>query len=671
VVSTLSRYSCRLSAWMVLSAWLLVAASGSAEVSIRVNPSEVVGRCDSFLWANIGFDPLYAEITAPEAQPVLRMIRESAAFRYIRCHNYFSDGMSSGRRGYFGCRVYSEDDQGRPHYNWWFLDEVLDHILAAGMRPIVEGDFMPDALADGPPLRNYGGGLVNTPKDYQKYRDLVFAMVKHCEDRYGPEEVRQWRWEVWNEPDLYRYFIDGRGPGRKWTPASVQRFNRMYDYFVDGATAVDPEVQVGGPGIAGNIEFLRAFLNHCVNGTNAVTGKKGTRIDFISWHGYGRTPSLLRKNQRFKELISKEFPSLADREVQQNEWGQPLRIMGRPNRSPSCYHEFEAALLCRYLDTQWSDPGSGVNLFLRWGRLVSLPEGGWRTLTKVIHGETLPAPVFHAYVLLGKLGPERLEVDQPDFPAPIRALATRTEDGAVQVLVYRFDEGNEEGRGTPKTVSLTIAPMPQPVRSCRIYRIDRDHSNFFRAWQKMGTPRQFTPTQVTRLSTAARLHEETATAVSSADGTVRISLELPVNSVVLVALNGEYRRKMTSPPVIQRVLRGEEALQQARASAKNGNADEAVRRWEKIAADYGDLYIGQEALRDLIAHYVQAGNAQAADKARTRLLEITIGDDEALKLWRERREYALARGDAALRQTCDREIVRLEARVKPRGPWAP
>jgi len=661
----------------LLLAGPLLGLCQAAPVSIVVDVSRVVGPNDNKLWANLGFDPLYAELTAEQTQPVLEMIRESRAFRYLRCHNYFSDGLPIRRGTYFGCRIYREDENGRPIYQWWFLDEVLDRMLAAGLRPIVECDFMPDALAEGEPLRNYGGGLVNTPKDYEKWRDLVYHTVRHCRERYGAEEVRQWYWEIWNEPDLYRYFIDGMGRGapHQWSPRLVERLNKMYDYFVAGATAADPQVKVGGPGIAGYPQYLRAFLDHCVSGTNYVTGQKGTRIDFISWHGYGYTPALLAKNRRFKELIRREFPSLADREVQQNEWGQPLFLNRRPHRSLSFYTEYEAAFLCRYVDAMYSVPEASVDLFLKWGRLTAGPWGGWRTLTRYVGDRPAPAPVFHAYVLLSKLGPERVAVTQGDFSQPVRALAARTGPQAAQVLLYHFAERNEEGTGEPARVNLTVQGLAGLVARVRKYQIDRTHSNFFRAWERLGRPRpeQLTPQQIAQIHEAAQLaFTDQVDILQSGGGRISLEVELPVNSVVLLVLNEEYRREWRPGPHIQRVLEAEAAYQAAQRRAEAGQWAAAREAFRRVAETYRDLFWGQKALFALVRVYEEGlREKEAADRVRQELLRTPLGDDVRMELLTARVEYLRGAGreDEATALEREREALRP---LLQRGPrWTP
>ena len=71
-----------------------------------------------------------------------------------------------------------------------------------------------------------------------------------------------------------------------------------------------------------------------VNGTNHVTGVKGTRIDFISYHIYGLSgkwlnsePHIQPQVQRFSQSVlwlkrlMKDFPELKGTEFHINEWG--------------------------------------------------------------------------------------------------------------------------------------------------------------------------------------------------------------------------------------------------------------------------------------------------------------------------------------------------------------
>ncbi|MDE3090758.1 MAG: twin-arginine translocation signal domain-containing protein, partial [Chloroflexota bacterium] len=488
-----------------------IAARLSADVS------RLIGTVDGKLWANIGFDPMFSHTTAPATQPVWDLIRESRAFRYIRCHNTFSDAQPGARPDQtMGCRVYSEDAGGAARCNFQYLDQVLDTWCAVGVKPILEMDFMPDALADGAIVRNYSGGAINAPRDFGKWREMIFQTVKHCLARYGADAVRSWYFEIWNEPDLSTYFVDGATPllPQKFTAERLTRFNKMYDYFVDGATAADAQIKVGGPGLAGHDDFLKVFLDHITSGTNAATGARGTRADFISWHVYDSSQGVLNRNRARRAMV-RSYPALANAELLQDEWGQKLRL-NEDGRTPTVMNEYDTAFLCRTIDNNLNSPDASVDLFLRWGQVLN----GWRALTQRFGDAVVPLPIFNAYALLGKLGVERVAIDNSASGANVRAFAARR-GTAAQIVVYRFDETDEDGAGAPVGVELTIKGIAGSTVSFNHYRIDREHGNAYRAWVALGRPKNPTSAQAAEIAAKAKLTPETAT-VSIENGAARL-----------------------------------------------------------------------------------------------------------------------------------------------------
>ena len=67
----------------------------------------------------------------------LRTMKSATGIHYVRFHAIFDDEVG----------VYSEDAQGQPVYNWSYVDQIYDGLLASGVRPFVEMSFMPRALA--------------------------------------------------------------------------------------------------------------------------------------------------------------------------------------------------------------------------------------------------------------------------------------------------------------------------------------------------------------------------------------------------------------------------------------------------------------------------------------------------------------------------------------------
>ena len=90
-----------------------------------------------------------------------------------------------------------------------------------------------DLSTDNWMQRNYRAyGFASPPKDYQKWYDLIFHLVRHCIERYGVEEVQTWYWELWNEPDLDLYW-----------KGSNEAFIKLYDYTAAAVKAVDASLR--------------------------------------------------------------------------------------------------------------------------------------------------------------------------------------------------------------------------------------------------------------------------------------------------------------------------------------------------------------------------------------------------------------------------------------------
>jgi len=69
---------------------------------------------------------------------------------FIRTHNLLTSGDGRPALKWGSTGVYTENDQGRPHYNWAILDQIFDTYLDRGLRPYVQIGFMPEALTTHP-----------------------------------------------------------------------------------------------------------------------------------------------------------------------------------------------------------------------------------------------------------------------------------------------------------------------------------------------------------------------------------------------------------------------------------------------------------------------------------------------------------------------------------------
>src|SRR5205814_10713753 len=137
--------------------------------------------------------------------------------------------------------VYTEAPQGEPIYNFSYVDQVYDSLLANGVRPLVELSFMPRQLA-GRDIRQsfWYRPVVSPPKDYGRWDALMTAFARHLSERYGIDEVSRWYFEVWNEPNL-DFWAGEPKQATYW---------RLYDHTARALKAVDARLRVGGPATA-------------------------------------------------------------------------------------------------------------------------------------------------------------------------------------------------------------------------------------------------------------------------------------------------------------------------------------------------------------------------------------------------------------------------------------
>src|SRR5580704_16163455 len=161
----------------------------------------------------------------------LREVKQITDFEYVRFHAIFHDEVG----------VYDEDGQGHPLYNFSYVDQIYDGLLANHVRPFVELSFMPQKLAAHNLLHVFWyKPNVSPPKDWDKWNDLIAAFTKHLVDRYGIDEVSQWYFEVWNEPNLD--FWDGE--------PKQSTYWELYDNTARTIKSVSQRLRVGGPATA-------------------------------------------------------------------------------------------------------------------------------------------------------------------------------------------------------------------------------------------------------------------------------------------------------------------------------------------------------------------------------------------------------------------------------------
>lgn len=222
-------------------------------------------------------------------QKQLDTVIGSCGFRYIRMHGLLCDDMG----------VYLGEKEGRPVYNWQYIDSLYDTLLEKGIKPFVEIGFMPKDLASGPETIFWWKGNVTPPADYRKWDDLIVALLEHWTQRYGEDELATWYFEVWNEPNLNQngFFV-----------GSQADYFKLYEHTARAIKSVSARYRVGGPATAGNA-WIPETIDFC--------HRNGVPIDFISTHHYAVTAGFLDEHGTAGTVLCPEADAMY-REVRES-----------------------------------------------------------------------------------------------------------------------------------------------------------------------------------------------------------------------------------------------------------------------------------------------------------------------------------------------------------------
>jgi xylan 1,4-beta-xylosidase len=447
----------------------------------------------------------------------LRLTAKHCGIRNLRFHGLFHDDMFACRRNGDGLI-----------FNFQYIDDVFDALLAANVRPFVEFGFFPKDLAAESDVRCFWWQAhVTPPDDFRQWAQLIESVVRHFIQRYGREEVLKWYFEVWNEPNLWFFFN-----------STKSKYFELYRATALAVKAVDPALKVGGPATSNFVPDDR-FKGERQGGDKAIThqlknlgevewrgvwieeflefcAREKLPVDFVSTHPYptdipfGHDITAMRTRpsdatltdlQWLRKTISQSsYPSA---EIHLTEW----------STSPSARdftHDYPQSA-AYILKTNIAAAGlvdslaywTFTDVFEEHGAGESAFHGGFG----LINYQGIVKPAFHAYRFLHQLGTE--EIFRTDG-----FLATRSKNtGHVRAVTCHYPEqypgsppfamSIEDAEkilaiGKPIHRSLLIHDLP-PGAPYLIETVDAAHGFAVRAWQAMGEPQSPSPDQVALL----------------------------------------------------------------------------------------------------------------------------------------------------------------------------
>lgn len=435
----------------------------------------------------------------------LSRAHQELGFKHVRFHGILCDDMGTLVREGSEC-----------FYSFFNADQIFDFLLSIGMRPFVELSFMPSALASSNQSQFHYNANVSPPRDAAQWAVLIRKLVSHWVERYGLDEVRQWFFEVWNEPNLTAF-----GTGRQ------EDYFRLYRYTVDAIKGIDDKLKVGGPATADNA-WVEDFLKFCK--------ANNLPADFVTTHHYPTDDFGKPGDDTEAQLAASRRSALRD---------EAKSVRGQAGDLPLYYTEWCTSSNPR--DAMHDDPYAAafiVKTVMEASGLVqgysywtfsdifeenyfpSVPfQGGFGLMN--IHG--IAKPAYRAFQLLHGLGSELLPVDGSHATVDVWAVR-----GGDKIILLMTNFALPRHPIATERVCIELASAPQRD-AAEIRRIDLEHANAKRLWEQRGKPDYLSRAMVDELQKASELRVEHLS-LEWNDGSLTIDIPLPPQSVAAISI---------------------------------------------------------------------------------------------------------------------------------------
>ena len=411
----------------------------------------------------------------------LKVAVDKIGFKGIRFHGIFDDEMG----------VVTGTWQ-HPVYNFSQTDTLIDFLVSLNLKPIMELSFMPSVLANCKPNVNcttqFAYNLIKMPPFEEKWylwHDLVKAFVTHITARYGAEEIRAWRFEVWNE---------------MWGIDFPAQYMPLYNASAVAVRSVDAAYRVGGPTTMELLD-IPAFYN---------MSQEYGGADYVTTHCYpiDQCPGNPDRDC-FADGIAaarRSFPRTTPMYITEysSGWKDPAFRL-------STY--FAASFVAYSIPAVLHD----LDVFSWWAFSDVFMEDGMPT--KEWEGESMglqtlygvAKPSFRTHEFFKDVGSHYLNVAQDVGPkdSGVKLFAT-TEGGGdgggggLRIVATFFDSpqllsfANQTINTTVVTVTLKNSGL-EDGNTATLRMINSTCANTYQAWQDIGSPGNPTPTQLDHL----------------------------------------------------------------------------------------------------------------------------------------------------------------------------
>jgi len=314
--------------------------------------------------------------------------------------------------------------------------------ISMGFTPMIVLDNVPTKMSND---TMYTYGNCSPPEDYGVWFKYIQLFIQALVDEFGMEQVSKWRFRVGTEPDLFP---------NHWAGTKEEYF-KHYDYTVAAVESIIPEPLIGPGNILmwrGNQEVEKGgrwgfdLFEHCADGVNYYTGKKGTRVTFLGQSLYAISPKPFEYESNMKKVRAElaKYPSLRNLDYEIHEYGELMEALGRGDAVRNT--EFFVGLYAHTVEVSYE---YNVRRVFNWGQHAGvIPSSNqnaevlWFPWTKVIDCLTIIE------------GGQRVKVFKDGQKELKYGSIAAWKDGSFYVLAYsHHDDKDQEAENS---INLTI-----------------------------------------------------------------------------------------------------------------------------------------------------------------------------------------------------------------------
>lgn len=313
-----------------------------------------------------------------------------------------------------------KSNNGKIEYDFNLLDQTVEDIIKSGALPFFSLSYMPQLLTTS-------GSVIDKPRDWQDWQNLVTATIEHYSGKTN-KNLHNIYYEVWNEPELPQF--------GKFSLTDDKDYRLLYFYAAKGAEKAENvnHFYLGGPAVG---SYYRNWVTDFVSYVN----QNNLRLDFYSWHRYHKNIEMFRTDAEKIRKNLASFPKFANLPLFLTEWGMESENKDINNSNAAA--SFTLAAIANF----YNDIDLSFVFEIKDG---PPPNGGkWGLVTHENSIDPLkPKPRYKAFEYLSRLNGNKLSL--AGNGTYVNGFAAKS-DKVIRVLLANYDPSDKNFENVPVT----------------------------------------------------------------------------------------------------------------------------------------------------------------------------------------------------------------------------